>query len=436
MSISSESIAGGLTAYNYKAKKDIVFYLGFICSIFWSVGTNFDYTPYIEPYWYIAHGVSMGELVFAFVLLLLLLDNIWRRRFQAALYKMKGFVQALLFLTIILLVSVGVNLFIYDGDIFDVLVCLKLIYFLLVAVFVHAYVKQYGLIAVILPFIIGMSFYALDQVYYGFSSPEAIMITSNFPMVRAPNVAGAIFGQAILLCSLAILHGGRNLYLIAMLFFIVASAFTFSKGAWLMSILGCMACLAALSLRYKSTVRSRKWTFLLTFLVATFLIYVVYDNYQTLNDMYQFKVQTTKDNATVDQRFDIALGGLYSMVENPLIGVGYRNYPVIAAIHPELRLEGAENAHNVFLQIGAVGGVIAFVLLIWLFIYPFKELSQVIPLRTWAGKIYIGAVFVVMFLFASVQLQLIAQPVFWVFIGLISGWKSIQKEYLAAEPHP
>ena len=212
-----------------------------------------------------------------------------------------------------------------------------------------------------------------------------------------------------------------------MLIFIVASAFTFSKGAWLMSTFGCLACLAALYLRDKSTVRSRRWAFLLPFVVALLLIYAVYDNYQTLKDVFQFKVQTTVDNATVDQRFDLALGGIFAMAENPLLCVGHRNYPAIAAMYPELQLQGADNAHNVFFQIGAVGGVMAFVLLIWLFIYPFKQLSQVIPLRTWAGKIYLGAAFIVMFLFASVQLQLIAQPVFWVFIGLISGWKSIQK---------
>jgi len=168
--------------------------------------------------------------------------------------------------------------------------------------------------------------------------------------------------------------------------------------------------------------------------VTLLFIYAVYDNYQTLSDVFLFKVQTTKDNATVDQRFDLALGGLFAMAENPLLGVGYRNYPAIVAMYPELRLQGADNTHNVFSQIGAVGGVMALVLLIWLFIYPFKQLSQVIPLRTWAGKIYLGAAFMVIFIFASVQLQLIAQPVFWVFIGLISGWKSIQKEHLVAEP--
>jgi hypothetical protein len=419
--------------YNFSrrcgSKKGLLLYLGFVCAVFWGVGTSFNKTPWIEAYWYVAYGISIGELVFLAILLLVFCNKAWQHRFIQSLSRMKEFVFCISSLAIILTLSTLINSIVYDGSLIDILPCLRLIYFLLVAVFVSAYVTKYGMLCFLFPFILGMVFIALDQLYYAFMSNDAVLVAGLLPMVRSPNVSGAIFGYGIIFCSMAMLHGGRSIvYLLIASLFVFASAFTFSKGSFLMVFFGCFAYFTSFRIRSMLTRVPSKTILFFTIVVIVLFSYLAFVNYNKLESMVRFKIETTENNETVKKRFNLALVGFYAMTEHPLLGLGYKNYPEVVNCYPDIAEPDFDNAHNVFSQVGAVGGVIAFILLIFLFIYPFRLLPHLIPLKIWAGKVYLGATFLVFFLFACVQLQLIAQPVYWVFIGLVSGWKVLASE--------
>lgn len=442
MTIGSYRTGLGVTQTSYfegsSVKKGWIFYLGFVCAIFWGVGTQFDSNPWLASFWFVGDGVTIGDVLFAVTLMLLLFDNAWRHSFQAALYRMKYFALVLFLFTTILLTSVTVNTPIYGGEFRDAMACLKLMYFLLVAIFVHTYVRRYGLLSVLFPFLLGLLLIETEQLHYAFTSPNAVKIII-FPILRDQNVTGATFGYGILFCSLAILHGGRGIYFLAASSFAIASVFTFSKGTWLMVLLGGLACLAALNISDKHTAPSRRTIVLLAFVTASVVLCLAFYNYEMLKALFLFKMDSTLTTGTASDRFYFALAGLYAMIDHPLLGLGFRNYHVVSNLYPGLMPEESTNAHNAFFQTAAVGGVGAFVLLIWLFIYPFKHLSRVIPLKTWAGKTYLGAAFLIMLIFGCVQLQLVAQPVYWVFIGLISGWLSIsnmQRRSLLCSNYP
>jgi O-antigen ligase len=260
------------------------------------------------------------------------------------------------------------------------------------------------------------------------TSPDVVKIII-FPILRDQNVTGATFGYGVLFCSLAILHGGRGIYLLAASSFAISSVFTFSKGTWLMVLLGGLACLAALNISDKYAAPSRRTIVILAFAAASVVLCLAFYNYEMLKDLFLFKMDSTINTGTASDRFSFALAGLYAMLDHPFLGLGFRNYHVVSDLYPRLMPEESANAHNAFLQTAAVGGAGAFLVLTWLFVYPFRQLSRIIPLKTWAGKVYLGAAFLIMLIFGCVQLQLIAQPVYWVFIGLVSGWLAISNTH-------
>lgn len=405
--------------------KNIIDILGFICLIFWGVGTQLEESG-LETYWYIAKGIGWGEILFPIILFLVLIDNVWLARFESALSNMTRFVQALVLLALILTLSVAFNTPIYGGDFLDMLACMRIIYFSLIAVFVNAYVQRNGVLLAIFPFVIGLLLVGIDQLIYAHTSTEAVLLLGGLPMAKDPNVIGAIFGYGVLFCSLAILQGGGFIYGALAVFFAFGSLFTFSKGAWLMVALSGIACFLALK-SGKDAVNINRHRVLKRYFIVGMLTltigYFAYNNYETLESVFQHKLETTADNESVNDRFNLALVGLYAMVQNPILGVGYRNYDAIGNQYPELIVPDSGNANNAIIQIGAIGGVPSFILMLWIFWYPLSILFRLAALEriTWLHALLVSTV---MFIFAVIQTQLIAQPVYWVFSGIISGWCS------------
>jgi O-antigen ligase len=86
--------------------------------------------------------------------------------------------------------------------------------------------------------------------------------------------------------------------------------------------------------------------------------------------------------------------------------------------------EPTENAHNAFLHFGAVGGIPALLILIWLVVYPIAPLWRALAAEHARMLATMLTVFVVVILTlsGSVQLQLVAQPFFWLLTGIIFSW--------------
>ena len=113
------------------------------------------------------------------------------------------------------------------------------------------------------------------------------------------------------------------------------------------------------------------------------------------------------------------------MIDYPMFGLGLNNFYVVKELYPSIVREQTDNAHNVFLQFAAVGGVMAFILLVLLFIAPFLQLSFFFKTRMTSplSKIYLLLALLIFFLSGSTQLQLVYQPFFWVFTGLAFGMR-------------
>ena len=412
-------------SHSIHRKKGLFFYLGFICAIFWGAGTNI-FSETLSPWWYVFQGISVGEVIFLALLLMVVFDKFWRRQFELSFSQLRNFSLMLFSLALILSISVVVNIPIYGGDFQDLAACLRLIYFLLITIFVNAYTRQYGTLSMLLPFIIGLAIVGVEQCVYAFFSPEAVVLRGAIPMVRDPNVAGALFGYGIIFCAIALFHNGRLVYWFFAIAFSLASILSFSKASWIMVFFGLIACICARKItktKLKFKAYGIKRALLIFLLIFVFSINFQ-DYYDKVEGLISQKIETTQDNASVQDRFNLALVGVYAMLQNPLLGVGYRNYDAVGNKYPELIIPNSGNANNVFIQIGAIGGIIPLMIILYLFFFPFKILYGIVKYDGIYGKIYYYSIFVVMFIFSSVQLQLVAQPVFWVFIGVISGWKT------------
>jgi O-antigen ligase len=113
------------------------------------------------------------------------------------------------------------------------------------------------------------------------------------------------------------------------------------------------------------------------------------------------------------------------MADHPIFGLGFRNFPQVERLYPDVVPEPTENAHNAFLHFGAIGGIPALLILIWLVAYPIAPLWRALAAeypRTLAS-ILTALVVLILGLSGSVQLQLVAQPFFWLLAGIILSWR-------------
>jgi O-antigen ligase len=397
--------------------EQITFYVGLIAALFWGFGTNL-----LDRRWYVIHGVSVGDLVFlGWIVWASARPSLMRQLVSAARSLVVPLGLMFLF-AVWLLASVVVNVFRFGASWLDLFAILRLFYFSAIMVFCVAYVRRWGLRPLLTAFILGVVLLTVGRFVDVFASARP-MVTS-LPLLKDPNVVGNMLGVAVLMSSMLIFEGSIRWALALTAGFSMASAMTFSKGAWLMVLFGVVANVVAILMRTLRTRSGLRRTALTT--AGFFLTFVVLGAYYAvpLGEVIEMKFHTTTVDDSMGLRFRYALGGLYAMIDNPLFGVGFRNYYVVETMYPELVLPASDNAHNVFSQVGAAGGLPAFVLFLMLFTYPFLHLWRVVrrgntPLLAVA---YVTSSAVVFFLSGAVQLQIFAQPFFWVFTGLVRDW--------------
>jgi O-antigen ligase len=394
--------------------------IGIVSAAFWAAGTNL-----LADRWYIAHGISIGDLLFAGWLMLALAVPSMRRRFAWAVRTIPEHLVLIGIFITLLLVSTAYNAFRFGMQWSDLFAILRLVYFVVIIVFTIVFVREYGSWPIVVGFLIGVTGLAVGRLN------DAIVTGGHalfgVPLFRDPNVIGNMLGVGTFFASLGVLAGHLVLPLAFVVAFVVLSVFTFSKGTWLMVAIALLANFVALALRYPL---SAKGVMKLTAACAAVVIVLgipAYRNAETLTNLLSFKLFTTEDSETASYRYRFALAGTYAMLDHPVVGLGFRNYGATLHLYPDVMPEPSENAHNVFVQIGAVAGVPALAVFLLLFWYPFPQLIRILWARghRLGGAAYVGLALLVFAASGSVQLQLMAQPFFWLFTGLVRAGRVV-----------
>jgi O-antigen ligase len=397
--------------------------IGLVAALFWGVGTNVLHTGV-----YPVHGISIGDIVFSLWLILAVMVRYERRLFAAAIDRTRLHLVLVSAFVTSLLVSTTVNSLRFSAGFSDIFAILRMFYFSTLMIFTAAFVRKYGSRGLMLAFLVGILLLGIEQVGAAVSRDQQVLV-SGFLVLPDANVIGNMLGIGAVLCSLAILWGMVAPALGFLIAFSVLSVMTFSKGTWLMIGLSFVANAVALVIALPAiSSRRRIQMFRLATVAGVVLVTALTMYFSQLMALMQFKLASTEAGETLAARIDFARAAIYAMADYPLLGLGLRNFAETYTLYPGLQPDRAENAHNAFLQIAAVGGVPALTVFLILFAYPFVLMYKIVPSTALLRVLYVSVVGLVFIVSGSQQLQLVFQPFFWFFTGLIVGTRWRQRE--------
>ena len=394
--------------------------LGFISSITWAVGTN-----WLGEWYYPLRGIGWLDIVFFIWFIFALVDPRRRLALSTALWAVRKFVLLILVFMTWLLLSTVVNSYTWGAGPTDLFAIGRLVYYCAILLFAYITVRQYGYGALVAGFITGVGVLTLGRFYDAYTEGASAVILQDLIILKDPNVIGNMMGIGVLFCILGVLEGYVKLSFLAALALAIASVTTFSKGTWLMILIALIGCVVALLMTVRRSERS-----LMRYLPATIVLIglagvITFVYWDLLVDLVNLKLETTEENETAAYRYQFGLAAIYAMADHPIFGLGFRNFPQVERLYPDVVPEPTENAHNAFLHFGAIGGIPALLILIWLVAYPIAPLWRALAAeypRTLAS-ILTALVVLILGLSGSVQLQLVAQPFFWLLAGIILSWR-------------
>ena len=399
------------------ARERRMYRIGLVAAVFWAVSTEL-----LDRRWYPLHGINYGDLLFGAWLGFALLRRSTAGLLIAAFHRIKGQLLVIALLALWLLASVAVNTMRFGATWSDVFAILRLFYFAAIMVFCVAYVRRFGPSPLLLAFVAGIVLLTIGRLLDApYSGPRLMW---NLYMLKDPNVIGNMLGVGIAFNTLLLLYGWTILPLVLTVFFAASSVQTYSKGTWLMVALGVASNLLALFMRQRLTRRAIRRAIAGMAVFALLVVGLLYRSAVPVYDLIAHKVRSTGVSGSAEHRYRFALTGFYAMRDYPVFGLGFRNYSRVEQLYPGLMPEPSENAHNAFVQVGAIAGVPGLLLLMMAFTYPFWTFWKLIRLRSRGlrGLTMVTLMFLMFLISGSVQLQLVAQPFFWFFAAVVRGW--------------
>jgi O-antigen ligase len=392
--------------------------VAFLSAVAWGIGTN-----WLGEWYYPLRGIGWGDLLFISWFLFALVEPYRRRSLMLALWAVRKFTLLILIFMAWLLISTAVTSYTYGLSTNDLLAIVRLLYCCAIVLFAYVAVTRNGYGPLVSGFVVGVGILILGRFFDVLVAGSAVIL-GGLIIIKDPNVVGNMMGIAVLFCSLGVLKGYLRSSLIVAVLLAVASITTFSKGTWLMVLVGLLANAVAWLMLFRRTGRSFVRFIPATLALIAAVSWLIYANLELLTDVINFKLETTAQAETADYRIQFALAAIYTMADRPLFGLGFRNYPQVERLYPATVPEPTENAHNAFLHYGAIGGIPALAILLVIFAYPFVPLWRVMRAEysPTLATCYTPLAFIVLALSGSVQLQLVVQPFFWLFAGIVFGW--------------
>lgn len=396
--------------------------LGPILAFFWGIGQNL---PAEYEQFYFA-GIGPGDMLFLMFLLFSAVYPPLRARLFQSIIRLRSYLYLVVAFVGFTLLSSFVNIFIWGFEERDLVEIFRPLYYFLMVAYIATYTDRNGPTWIVLAFLTGILFSGI--IAYLNPSQNDVL---GFLVLWNPNVVGNILAIGIVLASLLILSGRFIPALFFISAFVILAVFTYSKGTWLMSLLGLIACLvAALSLKMDR----RTWMVGKLVFIAGIggVLAIGIQNYDALYELVSFKLVTTQlddsasEGGTFAARYGFALASLQLALENPLTGVGISNFgPAYDSLSDMLGANywETDNPHSAWLYVLACIGFPGLVVLVLLVLYPIRQLAARLELRPMAKILYIGCVSAVFLISGAVVLHIITQYFLWFFTGVVAGFK-------------
>ena len=277
--------------------------------------------PFDEIY---VQGIGAGDFLFLGLLALLMGHPPTRDSLLAQAGRQRELAMLMLVFVMLTLASSAANVPTWGIAGADLVEALRPLYYFTLSVFVAYSVGRFGL-SVVVAFITGI----LISGLIAYLLPSNTDVT-GFVMLWNPNVIGNMLAFGVLLVSLLLFEGRLMAATFLLLPLLVLAVFTYSKGTWLMTLLGLAAChVAYRTVKNDSSRGFGKALFLVGGIV---LAGIVAYHFDALVDLVSFKLATTQlgdsaaEGGTVAARWGFVWASVQLALENPLLGVGISNF--------------------------------------------------------------------------------------------------------------
>lgn len=368
------------------------------------------------------HGVGSGDFLFLGLLTLQMLHAPTREALIAEAGRLQTLFLLLLVFVTLTLASSFANVPVWDIDGNDIVEAIRPLYYFALIVFVSLSVRRYGM-SIVIAYLAGI----LVSGMVAYLLPANSNVT-GFVMLWNPNVIGNLLAFGLLLVSLLIFERRLGVATLFLLPLLVLSAFSYSKGTWIMVLLGLGACFVAF--RASGGVRTLHHGKKISLAGGLFLIGLITYNFDVLYEIVSFKLSTTQfgdsaaEGGTVAARWGFVRASVQLALENPLFGVGISNFEVAYDSLQQVLGDdywATDNPHSVWLYIMACMGIPALIVFAGVVLVVLSKFYASLPLSRGARQLYISLVALLLFMSGAVQLQMLTQSFFWFLSGAIYG---------------
>jgi O-antigen ligase len=393
-------------------------FLGLVITFLWGIGQNFQYK---QIYFY---GIGPGDFIFlAFLMFAAVVPSIHRPLLQSP-FKLRGYFYLITTFVGLTLISSALNAFTWGIEGNDIVEIFRPFYYFLIVAFVALWTSHYGSSKFIVAFVCGILFAGV--VAYLNPSLEGPASTN---VLWNPNVIGNTIAIGVVLVSLLLLNGRFAIAAALLVPLLLLSVFTFSKGTWVMTLLGASACLiVGFGIKGKrGTIPLGKFAFSAT-VIGIVAISVQY--FDVIYELVRLKLEVTQigDSATAGgsfaARFSYVDASLVLAAQNPLTGVGISNYE---RAYDSLRhylgndFWETDNPHSAWLYVVSCIGIPALGVFVLIVLYPLRRLWPQIPLPPFAKSSYMLCVASIFIISGAVVSHILTHYFMWFFTGAVIG---------------
>jgi O-antigen ligase len=244
-----------------------------------------------------------------------------------------------------------------------------------------------------------------------------------------PNVVGNMLAVALVYLAIAFERGAQFRSTLLVMLALVLIALSYSKGAWLMGLLGigCFAGPYLLAARRRALGGGTRWLVRLTVIAA---IVVVAINFEIVSKMIELKFAQSFTSEVNQSQSTVALrmGHVYSSLEivsrNPVFGVGVTNWEEEnngnAYWLNDVFLRN-DNPHNGFFYVLSGMGIPALFVFLALTVFPVALLPRALGLRGFLKQFCGASLLLILLVSGNVMLHLLSHYFLWLLIGLCLG---------------
>jgi hypothetical protein len=374
--------------------------------------------------WMYVHGVGAGDFLFLLLFLFMMLHTHWRAQLLAQAVNLRELFLLLLAFVTFTVLSAAANVAVWDINGEDLIEALRPMYYFALIFFTSVVMRRDG-VSVVIAYLIGILISAL--VAYLFSTTELI---DGFVVLWNPNVIGNMLAVGGVFVSILIFERRFGAAIVFLISFLVLSVFTFSKGTWLMMLLSLSACLVA----YSASVPQARRVGRNIFAAGCFAVLgmVIYKS-EALYELVTLKIATTQfgdsaaEGGTAAARWGYVQASARLAIENPIFGIGISNFgTAYDSLQNTLgdNYWRSDNPHSAWLYILVCIGTPAVVIFGWTVTIVLNRLRASVPLMQGARLSYVSLIALLFFVSGAVQLQILTQHFFWIFAGVVFGWRA------------